>query len=44
MMGASIGLGLLMVQTMAKHMHNAKQFTWTDLKVGSMDHYNMDRR
>ncbi len=33
-----------MVQTTAKHMHNAMQFTWTDLKVGSMGHYNMGKR
>ena len=44
MTGLSIGLGLIMVQTMAKQMHNAMQFTWTDLKVGSMGHYNMGRR
>ena len=44
MMGSSVGLGLIMVQTTAKHMHNAMQFTWTDLKVGSMGHYNMGRR
>ena len=43
-MGLSVGLGLIMVQTMAKHMHNAMQFTWTNLKVGSMGHYNMGRR
>ena len=36
--------GLIMVQTTAKHMHNVMQFTWTDLKVGSMGHYNMGRR
>ena len=42
--GPSVGLGLLMVQTMAKHMHNAMQFTWTNLKIGSMGHYNMGRR
>ena len=35
---------VIMVQTTAKHMHNAMQFTWTDLKVGSMGHYNMGRR
>ena len=44
MMGSSVGLGLIMVQTMAKHMYNAMQFRWTDLKVGSMGHYNMSRR
>ena len=44
MMGSSVGLGLIMVQTTAKHMHNATQLTWTDLKVGSMGHYNMGRR
>ena len=44
MMGSSVGLGLIMVQTTAKHMHNAMQLTWTDLKVGSMGHYNMGRR
>ena len=31
-------------KTMAKHMHNAMQFIWTDLKIGSMGHYNMGRR
>ena len=36
--------GLIMVQTTAKHMHNAMQFTWTDLKESSMGHYNMGRR
>ena len=44
MMGLSVGLGLIMVQTMAKHMHNAMQFTWTNLKAGSIGHYNMGRR
>ena len=44
MMGSSVGLGLIMVQATAKHMHNAMQLTWTDLKVGSMGHYNMGRR
>ena len=44
MMGSSVGLGLIMVQTMAKHMHNAMQLTWTVLKIGSMSHYNMGRR
>ena len=43
-MGSSFGLGLIMVQTKAKHMHNAMQFTWTNLKIGSMGHYNMGRR
>ena len=38
MMGISVGLGLIMVQTTAKHMHNATQLTWTDLKVDSMGH------
>ena len=33
-----------MVQTTAKQMRNEMQFTWTDLKVGSMSHYNMGRR
>ena len=44
MIGSSVGLGLIMVQTMAKHMRNEMQFTWTNLKVGSMGHYNMRRR
>ena len=44
MMGSSVGLELIIVQTTAKHMHNAMQFTWTDLKVGFMGHYNMGRR
>ena len=44
MMGLSVGLGLIMVQTTAKHMHNAMRFTWTDLKVGFMGHYNIGRR
>ena len=44
MMGSSVGLGIIMVQTTAKHMHNAMQLTWTDLKVSSMGHYNMGRR
>ena len=44
MMGSSVGLGLIMVQTMTKHMHNAMQFSWTNLKVGSMGHYNIGRR
>ena len=44
MMDLSVGLRLIMVQTTAKHMHNAMQFTWTDLKIGSMGHYNMGRR
>lgn len=35
---------IIMVQTMAKQMRNEMQFTWTDLKVGSMGHYNMGRR
>ena len=35
---------VIMVQTTAKQMRNEMQFTWTDLKVGSMGHYNMDRR
>ena len=35
---------VIMVQTMAKQIHNEMQFTWTDLKVGSMGHYNMGRR
>ena len=43
MMGSSVGLGLIMVQTMVKHMHNEMQFTWTNLKVGSVGHYNMGR-
>ena len=42
--GSSIGLGLIMVQTMAKHMHNAMQLTWADLKVGFMGHCNMGKR
>ena len=33
-----------MVQTMAKQMRNEMQFTWTDLKIGFMGHYNMGRR
>ena len=33
-----------MVQTTAKQMRNAMQFTWTDLKIGSMGHYNIGRR
>ena len=44
MMGLSVGLGLIMVQITAKHMHNAMQFTWADLKVGSMGHCDMGRR
>ena len=44
MMGSSIGLGLIMVQTTTKHMRNEMQFTWTNLKVGSMGHYNIGRR
>ena len=44
MIGSSVGLRLIMVQATAKHMHNAMQLTWTDLKVGSMGHYNMGRR
>ena len=44
MMGSSVGLGLIMVQTTAKHMYNAMQFIWTDLKVGSIGHCNMGRR
>ena len=44
MIGPSFGLELIMVQTMAKHMRNEMQFTWTNLKVGSMGHYNMGRR
>ena len=35
---------VIMVQTMAKQMHNEMQFTWTDPKVGSMGHCNMGRR
>ena len=35
---------VIMVQTTAKQMHNAMQFTWTNLRVGSMGHYNMGRR
>ena len=35
---------IIMVQTTAKQMHNEMQFTWTDLKVGSMGHCNMDTR
>ena len=41
MMGPSFGLELIMVQTTTKHMHNAMQFTWIDLKVGSIGFYNM---
>ena len=44
MMGLSVGLGLIMVQTTSIHMYNVMQFTWTNLKVGSMGHYNMGRR
>ena len=44
MMGSSVGLGLIMIQTMAKQMCNEMQFTWTDLKVGFMGNYNMGRR
>ena len=44
MIGSSIGLGLIMVQTTDKHMHNTMQLTLTDLKVGSIGHYNMGRR
>ena len=44
MIGPSVGLELIVVQTTAKHMHNAMQFTWTDLRVGSMGFYNMGRR
>ena len=33
-----------MVQKTAKHMHNEMQFTWTDLEVGYMGHYNMGKR
>ena len=33
-----------MVQTTAKQMRNEMSFTWTDLEVGSMGHYNMGRR
>ena len=44
MMGLSVGLGLIMVQTTAKLKHNAMQFTWTDLKVGSVGCYYMGRR
>ena len=44
MMGPNVRLGLIMVQTTAKHMHNAMQFTWTNLKVGSMGYDNMGRR
>ena len=44
MMGSSVGLRLIMVQTTAKHKHNAMQFTWNDLKVGSIGPYNMGRR
>ena len=35
---------VIMVQTTAKQMRNEMQFTWTDLEVGSMGHYNMGRR
>ena len=35
---------VIMVQTTAKQMRNEMQFIWTDLKVGSMGHYNMGRR
>ena len=44
MIGPSVGLELIVVQTTAKHMHNAMQFTSTDLRVGSMGFYNMGRR
>ena len=44
MMGSSVGLGLIVVQTTAKHMRNEMQFTWTNLKVGSTGHYNIGRR
>ena len=44
MIGSSVGLGLIVVQTTTTPTHNAMQFTWTDLKVGSMGHYNMGRR
>ena len=44
MMGSSIGLGLIMVQTTSIHMYNVMQFTWTDLKVGFVGHYNIGRR
>ena len=33
-----------MVQATAKQMRNEMQFTWIDLKVGSMGHYSMGRR
>ena len=44
MIGLNVGLGLIMVQTMAKHMRNEMQFTQTNQNVGSMGHYNMGRR
>ena len=44
MMGSSVGLGLIMVQKTAKHMHNAMQLTWTDLKVSSIGHYKKGKR
>ena len=33
-----------MVQITTKQMHNEMEFTCTNLKVGSMGHYNMGRR
>ena len=44
MIGPSFGHELIMVQTTAKHMHNAMKFTWIDLRVGFMGFYNMGRR
>ena len=44
MIGPNVGLDLLIDQKMAKHMHNAMQFTWADLKVDFKNHYNMGRR
>ena len=35
---------VIMVQTTSIHMCNAMQFTWTDLKIGSIGYYNMGRR
>ena len=35
---------VIMVQTTSIHMSNAMHFTWTDVKVGSIGHYNMGRK
>ena len=35
---------VIMVQTTSIQMCNAMQFTWTDLKIGFIGHYNMGRR